>query len=45
MPIQIVFFFEVADTGTGIEEALQEQIFDPYSQLENSRFIVGTGLE
>ena len=36
--------FDVVDTGTGIEEALKEQIFAPYSQLENSRFVVGTGL-
>ncbi|MEA1883917.1 MAG: ATP-binding protein [Thermotogota bacterium] len=36
--------FDVMDTGTGIEEHLHEQIFDPYSQLENSRFVVGTGL-
>ena len=36
--------FDVMDTGSGIEEHLHEQIFDPYSQLENSRFVVGTGL-
>src|SRR6056297_2816432 len=36
--------FDVVDTGTGIEEHLKEQIFNPYSQLENSRLVVGTGL-
>ncbi len=36
--------FDVIDTGTGIDKALQQQIFDPYAQLENSRLVTGTGL-
>ncbi len=36
--------FSVADSGAGIKEELQEKIFDPYYQLENSHHIQGTGL-
>ena len=36
--------FDVIDTGTGIEKELQQQIFDPFAQLENSRLVRGTGL-
>jgi signal transduction histidine kinase/DNA-binding NarL/FixJ family response regulator len=36
--------FTISDTGSGINKELQETIFDPYSQLENSNHIQGTGL-
>jgi len=36
--------FIVKDTGSGIKKELQEKIFDPYYQLENSFLVQGTGL-
>lgn len=36
--------FEVVDTGTGISEADQQRIFEPYSQASDSHSAMGFGL-
>ena len=38
------YFFEVADTGPGIEESLQSVIFEPFNQGPDGNDLGGTGL-
>ena len=39
-----MFYIDVCDTGTGIEESALQNIFEPFYQSENGKEYIGTGI-